>query len=76
MKKNNHKNDIYREYIKLKNNEINYKDYIDKYKFTHILINKSNSIYDKLQKNSYNYTLVKEFDNYSIYVRNDFIKEN
>ena len=76
LKKNNHKNDIYREYIKLKNNEINYKDYIDKYKFTHILINKSNSIYDKLQKNSYNYTLVKEFDNYSIYVRNDFIKEN
>lgn len=68
LKKNNHKSDIYKEYISLKSNEIDYKDYLDKYKFTHLLIKKDDQLYEKLKKDDYNYTLIKKFKNYDIYL--------
>ena len=73
LKKNNHKKDIYKEVINLKNGIIYYNDYLEKYKFTHLLVSKEDPIYDKLRKNSYNYTLIKSYDYYDIYIRNDLI---
>ena len=74
LKKNNHKKDIYKEIIKLNNGIIYYNDYLEKYKFTHLLVSKKDHIYDKLRKNSYNYTLIKSYDYYDIYIRN--VKNN
>ena len=74
LKKNNHKKDIYKEIIKLNNGIIYYNDYLEKYKFTHLLVSKEDPIYDKLRKNSYNYTLIKSYDYYDIYIRN--VKNN
>ena len=73
LKKNNHKKDIYKEIIKLNNGIIYYNDYLEKYKFTHLLVSKKDHIYDKLRKNSYNYTLIKSYNHYDIYIRNDLI---
>ena len=74
LKKNNHKKDIYKEIVDLKNGIIYYNDYLEKYKFTHLLVSKKDHIYDKLRKNSYNYTLIKSYDYYDIYIRN--VKNN
>ena len=74
LKKNNHKKDIYKEIIKLNNGIIYYNAYLEKYKFTHLLVSKEDPIYDKLRKNSYNYTLIKSYDYYDIYIRN--VKNN
>lgn len=69
LKKNNHKSDIYDEYTKLGNNEIDYKDYINKYKFTHILVNEDDPMYNKLKKDSCGYTLIKKINKYNLYVK-------
>lgn len=69
LKKNNHKSDIYDEYTKLGNNEIDYKDYINKYKFTHILVNEDDPMYNKLKKDSCGYTLIKKFNKYNLYAK-------
>ena len=71
LKKNNHKSDIYKEYRDLKSNNINYKEYLDKYKFTHLLVKKNDPLYEKLKKDSYNYILIKRFKNYDIYINSD-----
>lgn len=73
LKKNNHKSDIISEYYSLQKKNISYKKYLDKYKFTHLVIEENDSMYKKLKKDSYNYTLIKSFDKYNIYVRNDLL---
>ena len=69
LKKNNHKSDIYDEYTKLRNNQIDYKDYINKYKFTHILVNEDDPMYNKLKKDSCGYILIKKFNKYNLYIK-------
>ena len=71
LKKNNHKSDIYKEYNSLSSNEISYKKYLDKYKFTHLLVEKDDSLYKKLREDSYNYILIKKFKNYDVYINLD-----
>ena len=73
LKKNNHKFDIYKEYNDLQSGIINYEDYLKKYNFTHLLINKKDYLYSKLEKNSYNYIVIKEYKNYKIYIRKDLL---
>lgn len=73
LKKNNHKFDIYKEYNDLQSGIINYEDYLKKYNFTHLLINKRDYLYNKLEKNSYNYIVIKEYENYKIYIRKDLL---
>ena len=51
------------------NNEIDYKDYINKYKFTHILVNEDDPMYNKLKKDSCGYTLIKKFNKYNLYAK-------
>ena len=73
LKKNNHKFDIYKEYYDLQMGIIDYNEYIKKYNFTHLLINKKDYLYNKLEKNSYNYIVIKEYENYKIYIRKDLL---
>lgn len=67
LKKTNHKEDILKEYYNLRIGYINYKDYLDKYQFTHLLINKNDRMYDYIKNDSYNYKLIKNYKNYQIY---------
>lgn len=73
LKKNNHKFDIYKEYYDLQSGIIDYNEYLKKYNFTHLLINKKDYLYNKLGKNSYNYIVIKEYENYKIYIRKDLL---
>lgn len=73
LKKNNHKFDIYKEYYDLQSGIIDYNEYLKKYNFTHLLINKKDYLYNKLEKNSYNYIVIKEYENYKIYIRKDLL---
>ena len=73
LKKNNHKFDIYKEYYDLQMGIIDYNEYLKKYNFTHLLINKKDYLYNKLEKNSYNYIVIKEYKNYKIYIRKDLL---
>lgn len=73
LKKNNHKFDIYKEYYDLQMGIIDYNEYLKKYNFTHLLINKKDYLYNKLGKNSYNYIVIKEYENYKIYIRKDLL---
>lgn len=73
LKKNNHKFDIYKEYNDLQSGIIDYNEYLKKYNFTHLLINKKDYLYSKLEKNSYNYIFIKEYKNYKIYIRKDLL---
>lgn len=73
LKKNNHKFDIYKEYNDLQSGIIDYNEYLKKYNFTHLLINKKDYLYNKLEKNSYNYIVIKEYKNYKIYIRKDLL---
>ena len=75
LKKNNHKSDIFKEYYNLQHNKLYYKDYLDKYNFTHLLINKKDSIYFDMKRDSYNYVLLKNFENYQIYIRDDLLNK-
>lgn len=68
LKKSNHKSDIYKEYDSLQANEINYKKYLDKYKFTHLLVGKDDLLYKKLREDSHNHTLIKNFNDYDVYI--------
>lgn len=73
LKKNNHKFDIYKEYYDLQSGIIDYNEYLKKYNYTHLLINKKDYLYNKLEKNSYNYIVIKEYKNYKIYIRKDLL---
>ena len=75
LKKNNHKSDIFKEYYNLQYNKLYYKDYLDKYNFTHLLINKKGSIYFDMKHDSYNYVLLKNFESYQIYIRKDLLNK-
>ena len=52
---------------------IDYNEYLKKYNFTHLLINKKDYLYNKIEKNSYNYIVIKEYENYKIYIRKDLL---
>lgn len=67
LKNTNHKENILEEYYNLLKGIIYYKDYLDKYQFTHLLINKEDVMYNLLKHDSYNYKLIKNYKNYQIY---------
>lgn len=68
LKKSNHKSDIYKKYDSLQANEINYKKYLDKYKFTHLFVGKDDLLYKKLREDSHNHILIKKFNDYDVYI--------
>ena len=57
LKANNHKADIMKEYFLVQKKEISCQEFLDKYHFTHLIINQNDSLYDELLKNS-NYKVI------------------
>ena len=68
LKSNNHREDIFKEYRDLQAFELDYKEFLDKYKFDYLLVNKESDILYKLLKfDNKNYDIVYEDNNIIIY---------
>ena len=59
LKDNNHKEDILKEYYLLQHHAIYYKNFIDKYNFTHLLVKETDVLYQNLLHDD-NYEVVYE----------------
>ncbi len=64
-KSNNKKADIFKEYYMLHMGQLDYQKFIDKYKFTHLLINKDEWLYQQIIDDD-NYKLIYESDTFVI----------
>lgn len=68
LKSNNHKEDIMREYYFLQNGLLDYDKFINKYNFTHMIVTKTDSLYDRVSKDN-RYKMIYKEKGYKIYVR-------
>lgn len=68
FKKHNNKEDIFNEYIDLKDGNVYYKDILDKYKFTHLITSEGDILYTYLQ-NDKDYSKIYENDKYYLFKR-------
>ena len=57
LKDNNKHSDVFIEYISLQSGEIQYKEFLNKYNFTHILVNETDLLY----------VYLSEDENYSVF---------
>ena len=73
LKVNNHKEDIFKEYYELQHNRINSTDFLNKYRFDYLFINPQDKLYGRIYTGLYE--KIYEDDNYTIYARNDLVKE-
>lgn len=67
VKKNNKKADIFEEYVDLQRGAVFYKDVLDKYNFSHILLTSGDILYNYLPHDS-GYRLEYSNEKYSLYV--------
>lgn len=68
FKRHNNGEDIFNEYFDLRDGNVYYKDILDKYGFTHLIVPKVESLSTYLQKDS-NYAIVYENDKYYLFKR-------
>ena len=66
MKSNNHKEDIFEEYYLLCNGYLDYNEFVNKYKFTHMIIMKDERIYKDAVKDK-NYKIIYKEKNYAVF---------
>ena len=65
LKKNNKREDVIEEYYLLQNGELNIEEFLEKYKFSHLLITENDYMYDK----------INNIDNYELIYQNKSISE-
>ena len=68
VKANNHKEDIILEYYNMSFEILDVEKFLDKYKFTHLVVNKNEILYNYL-KNNKNYQKVVTIDETYLYIR-------
>lgn len=61
LKANNGKEDIMKEFCDLESREIDYQDFLDKYKFDYLVVEDSDILFSYLQIDSYGYKLVYSY---------------
>ena len=66
VKKNNGKEDVMLEYYRLQNGDSYYKDFLDKYRFTHLMVSGSDALSVYLPHDD-DYEMVYEDSKYRIY---------
>ena len=66
FKKQNKKDDIFNEYFDLINGRTYYKEILDKYNFTHLIVTKGGLLFNYLLKDV-NYEVIYENDKYQLY---------
>ena len=67
FKINNHKEDIYLEYYNLQNLNLDYREFLEKYDFDYLLLDKSDTLYKLIKIDNYNYEEVMSDKNYYLY---------
>lgn len=70
LKSNNKKKDVIKEFYLLSHNMLDYNNFIDEYKFTHLIVSKHDNIYRYLKKDK-RYKMVFKDKKYMIYERKD-----
>lgn len=77
LKKNNKKEDIFKENYDVQHGTSSIEKFINKYKFTHLLVQNTDKLYNGLQGNE-NYFVYYENTNtgYRLYVRNDQVSDD
>jgi amino acid transporter len=70
LKSNNKKEDIMNEYIQMLNGEVYYKNVLNKYNFTHLIVSDSDILYKYLDYDN-EYQLIYSTSHYKIYEHND-----
>lgn len=68
LKANNKKENILKEYYLLENGLLDYQKFLDKYKFTHLIISKTDTLYPIVSQDK-NYKTIYREDSYSIFER-------
>lgn len=68
VKANNHKEDIMLEYYNMSFGILDVEEFLDKYKFTHLVVNRNEMLYNYL-KNNKNYQKVVTVDETYLYIR-------
>jgi hypothetical protein len=70
VKKNNKKEDIMKEYYLLQNGAIYYKDILDKYQFSHLIVNRKDILFTYLKQDK-DYTITYANEKYTLFEKND-----
>ena len=76
IKYNNKKYDILKEYFLLQHSKININEFLDKYKFTHLLLNSGDIMFKLSEINGYKLIYIDKEYEYKLYVRKDLIKSD
>ena len=74
IKYNNKKYDILKEYFLLQHSKININEFLDKYKFTHLLLNSGDIMFKLSEIDGYKLIYIDKEYEYKLYVREDLIK--
>ena len=74
IKYNNKKYDILKEYFLLQHSKININEFLDKYKFTHLLLNSGDIMFKLSEIKGYKLIYIDKEYEYKLYVREDLIK--
>lgn len=74
IKYNNKKYDILKEYFLLQHSKININEFLDKYKFTHLLLNSGDIMFKLSEIKGYKLVYIDKEYEYKLYVREDLIK--
>ena len=76
IKYNNKKYDILKEYFLLQHSKININEFLDKYKFTHLLLNNGDIMFKLSEIKGYKLIYIDKEYEYKLYVREDLIKSD
>lgn len=74
FKKHNKKDDIFNEYFDMLYGNVYYKDVLDKYNFTHLIVSKGDMLDTYLCKDE-EYSVIYKNDEYSLFKRNESISK-
>ena len=76
LKKNNHKEDIYKEYCDFESGKIDTSKFMKKYNFDFIFLKKGDRLYNEDKIDNYSIIYDKTKKEYKVYVRNDIIYDS
>ncbi|MDY4618870.1 MAG: hypothetical protein SO484_02555 [Bacilli bacterium] len=76
IKYNNKKYDILKEYFLLQHSKININEFLDKYKFTHLLLNSGDIMFKLSEIDGYKLIYIDKEYEYKLFVREDLIKSD
>lgn len=74
LKKNNKKEDLFKEFYQLQNNTLNIEKFLKKYEFDALLIDNNDFLYTKLHSIE-SYTLIHKENDFKVYIKSELLKK-